>query len=320
MPKVEENVGTSKMQQEFNSLNGIENVNVQIGKNSKSFENKQRKRRLRAAFTKVSLLAMLLIVSTYAWFTSQKDITISNLRGTVEVAENMEISLDAKTWHQQIDLSNAQAKFEDAQESRDNGLGQDATNRTTALAVLPVQLLPVSGVGETGSTLMPMYTGKATSTSLSEIAQCAETEGTPAVAKDNGYFAFDIYIKNTSKDGEDDVLQLNINSAAQVLTQTINKTFIDEDGNSVSRTYTGDDASGLQNTLRVGLALYNGHVTSTATQKEILEATDDATITDIAIWEPNAKDYVEYIVSNNNKLVNGLDTGTDLKFANMEKK
>mgnify|MGYP003311005100 FL=1 len=105
---------------------------------------------------------------------------------------------------------------------------------------------------------------------LEEVEKCNETEGTPAVAKDNGYYAFDIYIRNTSQDGEDDVLQLNINSAAQVLTESIRKTII-EDGNSIERTYIGDEASGLQNTVRVGLALYNGEITSTATQKEILK-------------------------------------------------
>ena len=93
---------------------------------------------------------MMLIVSTYAWFTSQKDITLSNIRGTVEVAENMEISLDAKNWYQRIDLSNAATEFATAQASRNIALGENdaAVAKTTALAVVPSQLYPVSGVGE----------------------------------------------------------------------------------------------------------------------------------------------------------------------------
>ena len=105
-------------------------------------------RRIKAGILRVIMLAMLLTVSTYAWFTSQKDITLANLRGTIEVVENMEISLDGKTWHQKIDLANAGLVFEEAQESRDDGLGQTAQTRTTLPAILPVQLLPVSGIGE----------------------------------------------------------------------------------------------------------------------------------------------------------------------------
>ena len=241
----------------------------------------------------------MLIVSTYAWFTSQKDITLSNLRGTVEVAENMEISLDAANWYQKIDLSNAVAEFEKAQESRDTALGQNDSNRTTALAVVPGEMLPVSGVGELNKAYMPLYQGKATSNSLSNITECSDIE-------DNGYFAFDIYIKNTSKDSEDDILQLNLNSAVQVLQQSINKMII-ENNTTVNRTYVGDADSGLQNTVRVALAMYKNSVSSTSNQKEILEATSGTidtptTIEKIAIWEPNASDHVEYIVTNNDKL------------------
>ena len=240
------------------------------------------KRRIKTAFLKMSLMAMLLIVSTYAWFTSQKDITLSNLRGTVEVAENMEISLDAKTWHQEIDLSEAASVFAAAQTSRDKALGEDTdiTTRTTAPALLPVELLPVSAVGEKNGTDMPIYGGKATSTKLTEIAKKVEINPTTKEANENGYFAFDIYVKNTSKDGEDDVLQLNLNSAVQVLTNTFTK--IVTDGTNITSTeYKGDAASGLQNTVRVGLALYEGTESSTATQLQILNATKGSTIKDM---------------------------------------
>ena len=73
-----------------------------------------------------------------------------------------------------------------------------------------------------------------------------------------------------------------------------------------------DADSGLQNTVRVGLALYEGTASSTATQSQILTATKDSNIKDIAIWEPNASDHVEYIVENNNKLID--NDGNEYKF------
>ena len=272
-------------------------------KKRKIHEEKRRKR-IRAAIMRTGLLAMLLIVSTYAWFTSQKDITLSNLRGTVEVQENMEISLDAKTWHQKIDLSDVSV-FTTAQTSRDEALEENAASRTTAAAIMTTELFPVSGMGEktlagSAAKFLALYTGKATSDSLTDIEQCEEPT-------DNGYFAFDIYIKNTSSGEDNDSLQLNLNSAVQVLTRSINKT-ITQNGVNTTKIFEGDAASGLQNTVRVGLALYGNPQSSTATQKTILEATKDATITDIAIWEPNAYDHVEYIIENNNKLTT-LDNG-----------
>jgi len=279
-------------EEKINNKQMNKNINQKSNKNNV----KERKRRLRVAFTKMSLMAMLLIVSTYAWFTTQTDVTLSNLRGTVEVQENMEISLDAKSWKQKIDLSDAINVFEEAQESRDLAV------EGTAKALLPTLMLPVSSVGEMSSTIMPMYAGTATGTSLNGIGQLEEKdENGDAVS--NGYYAFDIYIKNTSKDGEDDILQLNLNSAVQVLTQSVAKVI---DGNEL-KTFTGKAASGLQNTVRVGLALYDGEVSSTATQSEILTSTKGEDIIDLAIWEPNASDHVEYIVENNNKLINGSE-------------
>ena len=281
----------------------------------------KRKKRIRAAIMRTGLLAMLLVVSTYAWFTSQKDITLSNLRGTVEVSENMELSLDAKTWHQKIDLKDAINVFAEAQGSRDKALGEDmdTTTRTTAPALIPKELLPVSGIGEIGGNLLPLYTGTATSTSLADIKATTEIDGATKEAKNTGYFAFDIYIKNTSQDGEDDVLQLNLNSSVQVLAEDLIKQIM-VNGTNVSRVYKGDSASGLQNTVRVGLALYGGEVSSTSTQLQILESTKGATIRDLAIWEPNASDHVEYIVSNNNKLLGNVVNGvaTPLTFTTTE--
>ena len=153
------------------------NFNNNEQKENNKYKIYRHNRKIKMILIKASFLAMLLIFSTYAWFTSQKDITLSNIRGVVEVVENMEISLDAKTWHQRIDLKDATQKFTEAQTSRDTALNEtDSATKTTALAIVPEQLFPVSGMGKTGENIkgMPLYKGKATSTSLSEITQCLE--------------------------------------------------------------------------------------------------------------------------------------------------
>ncbi len=346
-------VNQKRLQEELESLENLEKSSVENFKNENETKAnyKIRKRRIRVAFTKTSLMAMLLIFSTYAWFTTQKDITISNLRGTVEVAENMEISLDAKTWSQEIDLRYAANKFATAQNTRQSAFKTSPTDPTTdpyitrAGAILPTELLPVSTIGEKDKTaswgtgadtktysILPFYGGKATGDTLTEIKRYNEYDETNEKMEDNGYFAFDIYIRNTSRDGEDDKLQLNINSAVQVLANNVanampgqTNEIINKLVNGTNREYKGNEDSGLQNTVRVALALYGkkendgtltGLASATATQKEILAATKNASITDIAIWEPNAYDHVEYIVNNNNKLTDGSGAKTDeeLKF------
>ncbi len=283
---------------------------------------KESRKRINSLILLIAFTAIMLIVSTYAWFTTQKDITLSNLRGTVEVAENMEISLDAKTWSQEIDLSNAATTLATAQGSKESGITESNKPKIQGDApIVTTELFPVSGYGALGitesytidsqsytSSIMPLYKGEATGTSLKNISQCTEFNGTTAV--DNGYFAFDIYIKNTARDGLDDTLQLNLNSAVQVLkgdgallpgqtNEIVNKLV-----NGTNRDYKGNPDSGLQNTVRVGLALYGATASSTATQTQVLDATADATISDVAIWEPNAYDHVEYVHTNNNKYVN----------------
>ena len=70
-------------------------------------QNKQKnsKRRLNSLILLVAFTAIMLIVSTYAWFSTQKTVSISNLTGTVKVAEGLEISLDANAWSQEISVN-----------------------------------------------------------------------------------------------------------------------------------------------------------------------------------------------------------------------
>ena len=69
----------------------------------KSQKNK-RKSELNAMFFIILIAAVLFIISTYAWFSTQKNVSITNLKGTVQVAEGLEISLDAKSWSNSIKL------------------------------------------------------------------------------------------------------------------------------------------------------------------------------------------------------------------------
>lgn len=262
----------------------------------------KRNRELKVIFFIILVALALFIISTYAWFTTQKNVSITNLSGTVEVAEGLEISLDAKTWANEIVLGDDMNIIDNAYEGHRN--------------ISPKEMLPVSTLGKLKNTTsqkdLKMIRGKVTNTKeLSDIVYMDESlaldhkseNHNSSKAEYPGYFAFDIFLKNSSKQYDtDDELQLNYDSSLTIIAD-------------------GNDEVGLQNTVRVALAKYGtGAITSgtganavrsgvadvIAEQDDILKKTgaisggDDVYLTDVAIWEPNSNDHVDYIVTNNN--------------------
>ena len=248
-------------------------------KNTKNKKNSE----LNAMFFIILLALVMFIISTYAWFSTQKNVSITNLSGTVEVAEGLEISLDAENWSNGLVLGT-----EDGQLSIIDNAYSGNHN------VSPSEMLPVSTLGlvSGNQTDLKMLRGKITnSKELSEIKTMVETDNLPASSTYPGYFAFDVFLKNSSKDAsKDDELQLNYDSSLEILE-------------------TEKSATGLQNTARVGFALYNGTSDVMAGKDEILKETagigvgaPTSYITNVAIWEPNSNNHVQYIVDNNNKI------------------
>ena len=263
----------------------------------KKVKNK-RKTELRLIFFIILVAAALFIISTYAWFSTQKNVSITNLSGIVEVAEGLEISLDAEIWANEIVLGENMNIIDNAYEGHRN--------------ISPKELLPVSTLGLTDAKKdkdLTMLRGTVTNSiilkdimamdeSLVLAEQEDETVNNTEEADYPGYFAFDIFLKNSSKkDLITETLQLNYDSSVQVLA-------VDDGGN---------EAAGLQNTVRVALARYGDETTGvvsadTSNQATILGNTgasadgEDVYITDTAIWEPNSSDHVETIVNNNNKI------------------
>ena len=277
-------------------------------------ENVQRnsRKRLNALILLVAFTAILLIVATYAWFSTQRNVTLGGLTGVVNVAEGLQISLDAKNWSNEIELSDDQVtNYLDPGFTLENPW-------TDHYNLIPNELLPVSTTGKSGEGIgqedLKMYRGKVEGNKLSNIA-AVQVDTDPDSELDlpeEGYYAIDLFLQNSSgSDVVTDLLHLQANSTITL--------------GSNSRYSTG-----LQNTLRVAFAIYdedsadaaNTEVGSeTATQANIIDATvgTGRTIDQLAIWEPNASGaqvmdqetpsvietyaaHVDYIVTNNNNL------------------
>lgn len=249
----------------------------------KSQKNK-RKSEMNAMFFIILIAAVMFIISTYAWFSTQKNVSITNLQGTVEVAEGLEISLDAQNWSNGIVLGKEEGQLSII----DNAY-------TGHHNISPTEMLPVSTLGLVSSNTMTdlkMLRGKIENSKiLSEIKPMNEQQTDATKADYPGYFAFDIFLKNSSKnDTQDDILQLNYDSSLEIM-----------DASKVN--------TGLQNTARVAFVKYSGTSDVMANQATILKETAgvgvgavSSYISDVAIWEPNSNAHSEYIVTNNNMI------------------
>ena len=248
----------------------------------KSKKNKK-KSEMNAMFFIILLALVIFIISTYAWFSTQRNVSITNLNGTVEVAEGLEISLDAENWSNGLVLGDEEGQLDiidDAYEGNHN--------------IKPTEMLPVSTLGLVGSNRTDLLMLRGTlnnSVQLNNIQAMNEKETNSEMTTYPGYFAFDVFLKNSSRqDDIDDVLQLNYDSSLEIME-------------------TEKSTTGLQNTARVAFAKYAGTSDTMADAATILKETagigvggSPVYITDVAIWEPNSNDHVDYVVQNNNKV------------------
>lgn len=265
----------------------------------------KRNSEMKVIFFIILVAAAMFIISTYAWFSTQKNVSITNLQGTVEVAEGLEISLNGKDWYNGIELGTGEGQLDIVDPAN---IDVYPGNRN----ISPSEMLPVSTLGLiTGTTLEDISMIRGTITNqkvLSKIAQ-VDTDGKndstgeligPTSALFPGYFAFDIFLKNSSKsDTIEDILQLNYDSSVEIMD-------------------AAKSTTGLQNTVRVAFAKYGGTIVDGAYTgvAEVTAGVDDVLkytagiganatkvyLSDCAIWEPNSDKHEEYIINNNNRV------------------
>ena len=274
-------------------------------------QNNQRnsRKRLNSLILLVAFTAVMLIVSTYAWFSTQRNVTLSGLTGTVKVAEGLQVSLDAKHWVNAINFGDFNQTSADSWTVKDTAtttyLDAGATFQQPATGIkniVPTEYLPVSTTGETnngiGKDIVYMYKGEYTdSAGLGTVSQVAADAAAESSA--GGYFAFDLYLMNTSSG-----------------TQTHDNLQLD----AVSDVGGGNEATGIQNTVRVALGAYTntgdamkiGQSTEPDQSAIIAGTSTSQTIRDLAIWEPNSDKHVSNIVNStaNNLKLTSTDQGT----------
>lgn len=153
------------------------------------------KRKLNSLFMALLLTGMLLLSSTYAWFSANKEVELNGINAKVVAAEGLQISLDGESWSSKITLNKAAL--------------QAATANNY---VWPDALTPVSTVGDVNGGNMSMYYGDITAEGDKLSNPSDETTGSTK------YIVFDLYFKNSSSQAAGDTLQLNVGSKVAIAT------------------------------------------------------------------------------------------------------
>ena len=203
--------------------------------------NKKHEKRVKKLVVGTTLCALILGVSTYAWFIGMKTVNVSSFDISIATTESLMLSIDGKNWAQEVTIN--EDNFSDAYEGNTNSWGGEG-------------LIPISTVGAMDpdtSKLIMFEKGSLTATEGGYRLMASRVNNS-AAAEVPGYVAFDLFIKNFS--GEEYYTQNDPqNEEAIYLTP---ESYVDVSTNG------GEQNTGIENSVRVAFA-----------QVGRVEATDD---------------------------------------------
>lgn len=219
----------------------------------------KRKANLKASLLVLLLIAILLMSSTYAWFTSNTQVTISTLNVQVEAQNGLQISADGTNW--KTVLSN-----EDIAPA-----GTLATTYATNTNQIPEYMEPVSSIGNVTSGNMDMFYGITSSDADSGAFQLTATKETDTQGTEGKYIVFDIFLRVE----QETQLALTANSGVSD---------------------TNASGKGLENAARVGFVVEGTQPVGTdlTTIQGMVGGTADTTY----IWEPNSDAHTDAAIAN----------------------
>ena len=252
------------------------------------------KKKSKFLFLIILIAALISITGTYAWFSIQRDVEIVGFRVNVEIAENLEISLDGEHWTHSIQIMNMRQfygtyKVQEGDPDIYQAKTEDQRN------YVPIELLPVSTIGSVKDGNLVFATGEIKDKRLSNLRKCSEDDIKVGVGikekegkNDNHpYLAFDMYLRNLSRLTQGgDPLQLNTGSVVTAAA----------------------DNTGLEYSVRVGFVKYGETVSihegddADKTIGEKIRAIKPTGEETVAIWEPNSKFHIPFVVANDDRI------------------
>jgi len=159
------------------------------------------KRRAGKLFIGIGLTSVILIVATYAWFIGTTEVMVNEFEVNVRSSDGLQVSLDAVTWAESVDVGEEEVTTDLAGDSESPGTYPTHTNHW----VDDVGLDAISSVGtmDTTNSVLTLF-DKASLTSLqggyklrtSQIQNYDTTNN--KIDEQGSYIVFDLFVKNSS--------------------------------------------------------------------------------------------------------------------------
>lgn len=255
--------------------------------------NEKHTKKVRNLVAFCSLCAILLSVSTYAWFIGMTKVNVSEFEINVATTEGLFLSMDGENWSYNLDAYNTPAY-----ENNANIWANTSDNKG---------LIPMSTVGDMDKTASRMKLfEKASYTAVpggyrllaSRVNNYTDKNQTSnEYIEGKGYVAFDLFVKNLS--GNEYYTENNPLNEEAIYLRDNSQVIVSNSG--------GENGAGIENSVRVAfvqLGRVNANTTDVAKITGI-NCTGGEDVTgicrDAQIWEPNDKNHEENAINWYNK-------------------
>ena len=277
-------------------------------------QSKMRRKRIRNLIFIFSLTAVILSVSTYAWFIGMRTVNVSSFDVEIASTDSLLLSLNGQTWDTTVQISQATVK---------TASYADNTNSWGGAGLFPISSI---GTMDVKSSRMQLFEKASLTTTPGGYRLMASRvknykvgeEALPA--EQDGYVAFDLFVKNFSGTQYLEALDQLDEEAIYLTTDS-----------SVKVAATGVENTGIENSVRVAFAQI-GRVAGTTTDVAKItgincnaNAESKPSIADgvtgicrtAQIWEPNDINHVANAISwytTSCKARTGSDVTLDLSY------
>ena len=241
-------------------------------------------KRIKNLILVMSLTAIILIVSTYAWFVGMRTVNVSDFDVEIAATDSLMLSLDGSSWSSTVSINkdtiNSASYLNNTNHWGDQGL------------------FPVSSIGamdSTSSTMKLFEKASLTATPGGYRLMASRVKNYDGNPEQDGYVAFDLFVKNFSGTQYIKALDL-LDEEAIYLTND----------SSVTVAADGVANTGIENSVRVAFAQI-GRVAGTTTETADITGikctpeVEDTVTTGICrtaqIWEPNDRFHVTNAIS-----------------------
>ena len=237
-------------------------------------KNKKSSRRTKNLVMICAFTAMILTVSTYAWFIGLQTVHVTSFDINVKAADSLALSLDGITFGESVTISKETLEtITDTYATNTNSWGGEEG------------LIPVSTVGEMdeGTSRMVLYE-KSSFTPTQGGYRVMSSKLDNSTDEQDGYVVFDLFVRNYS--GEHYYVDLNEDQEEAIYLTTDSSVVVGQNGQG---------GTGIENSVRVAFTQV-GRIIGTSTDSAKIQGiscTGDGDVTgicrDAQIWEPNDK-------------------------------